>query len=487
MNAYQQQYAQRIASCGIREIGRLTDLEALPTEGGKLSLGLECLDRDLWDFDRAWPLIKKLGVKRVRLQSGWQKTERVRGVYDFSWLDHTVDRLTEAGIEAFLCLCYGNKLYCNTPADYPNIENGGVGHLPFQTEEERLGWSNYVDALTLHYRGRIRHYEIWNEVDLSGFAKVDLPWADAYMEFVKMTAPIIRKNVADAVVISCTANVFRSELLVDRGIADYVDVHSFHAYKFFPEAFPAEAMKNYLLKLKKKAPTLKFWRGESGCPSYNDPKSRGALSDVAATPQKQVKFMMRHLISDLANDEIECSSYFHAYDFEHYTKTVRYHYGLINHEDLSTKPSYDVFQVFTHIFGGRIRENKGSALSYLLQKTSHMLTNEEYTSLRFYSLQNANYRIYAYFLPKYIEDEIVVKTLHLSLPADVDPEAYAILDPLTRRLYAPTESANAYLCPVTDYPLLLMEKKMIADYAIIGDASAEQATNEGLATQGDHE
>lgn len=487
MNAYQKQYAQSIADCAIQKIGHLTELDLVETKPGKLCLGLECLDRDLWDFDRAWPLIQKLGIRRVRIQSGWQKTEKRKGEYDFEWLDHIVDRLVGAGIDPFLCLCYGNKIYCDDSQKYPAIENGGIGHLPVTTPGEREGWINYVDSLTKHFTGRIRYYELMNEADLSIFVKVDMPWVDAYMEFVKMSAPIIRKNVANSVIISCTANVFRTELLIDSGIADYVDIHSFHAYKFFPEAFPADAMKNLLMKFRKKAPTLKFWRGESGCPSYNDPKSRGALSDVAATEPKQAKFIMRHLISDLSNDLIELSSYFHAYDFMHFSKIVRYHYGLIRHEDLSTKPSYDVFQVLTHIFDGTIRANEDSKLSYLLQKIDHMPTNEEYASLKFYSFQKEDARIYAYFLPKYIEDEVVVKTIHLSLPADMDPDAYIILDPLTRQLYALTEAANAYLCPVTDYPLLIVEKKMIEGFAVIGDGKAKTEADDELLTQGDHE
>jgi hypothetical protein len=71
MNKYSQSYITAISELGIIDIGHLTDIDFVNTQKcGKLSLGLECLDRDLWDFHRAFPLIKKLGVKRVRLQSG---------------------------------------------------------------------------------------------------------------------------------------------------------------------------------------------------------------------------------------------------------------------------------------------------------------------------------------------------------------------------------------------------------------------------------
>lgn len=485
MNSYQESYANSIAELGFKEIGHLTDLENVKTKPGKLSLGLECLDRDLWEFDRAFPVIKKLGVKRVRLQSGWQKTEKKKGEYDFAWLDNIVDQLIQAGIDPFIDLCYGNKIYCEDLSKYPSIENGGVGHLPINTEEEREGWKNYVKALATHFSGRIKHFELWNEVDLSIFAKVEMPWPDAYMELVKMTVPVIKDIIPDAFIISCTATVANSAHLVDRGIDKYVDAHSFHGYKFFPEDFPPEALANFVAKLNKKAPSLKFWRGEAGCPSYNDPKSKGALSNIQATEPKQAKFLLRHLTNDLHNDALACSSYFHAYDFVHFSKIVRYHYGLIRHEDVSTKPSYDCFQVLTHIFDGNVRANSESKLSYIIQKPNPDFSNEEYASLKFLSFKKDDYTVYAYFLPKYIDDAVVAKALHLSLPTDVCAADSVILDPLTRKIYPISDSSTA-LSPVTDYPLFVVNKKMIAEFATIEEQEiAPEVITE--IKQGNHE
>ena len=485
MNSYQKAYADSISALGIKEIGHLNDLENVKTQPGKLSLGLECLERDLWEFDRAFPVIKKLGVKRVRLQSGWQKTEKEKGKYDFEWLDNIVDQLLKEGTTPFLCLCYGNKLYCENPENFPNIGNGGVGHLPIKTAEEREGWINYVRAVATHFSGRITHFELWNEVDLSIFAKVEMPWPDAYMELVRMTVPVIKEIIPDAFIISCTATVANTAHLVDREIDKYVDAHSFHGYKFFPEDFPPEALANFIAKMHKKAPSLKFWRGEAGCPSYNDPKSKGALSNIAATEPKQAKFMLRHLINDLHNDALACSSYFHAYDFVHFSKIVRYHYGLIRHEDLSTKPSFDCFQVLTHLFGGDVRASNESHLSYIIQRANPDFSNEEYASLKFLSFKKDDYTVYAYYLPKYIDDPVVAKVLHLSLPTDVCAAESVILDPLTRKIY-PISDGSMALSPVTDYPLLIVNKKMIADISTIEEqvtASEEVAEIK----QGNHE
>ena len=58
-----------------------------------LGLGFEKLDRDVFDPEKAYPFLPATGVSWIRLQSGWQRTEREKGVYDFAWLDAIVDTM----------------------------------------------------------------------------------------------------------------------------------------------------------------------------------------------------------------------------------------------------------------------------------------------------------------------------------------------------------------------------------------------------------
>ena len=46
--------------------------------------------------EKVYDKVAALGVKWIRIQSGWQKTEREEGVYDFAWLDKVVDNLIQA-------------------------------------------------------------------------------------------------------------------------------------------------------------------------------------------------------------------------------------------------------------------------------------------------------------------------------------------------------------------------------------------------------
>lgn len=461
------EYINKITELGFSEIGAIRNLDNIPTvKGGKLGLGMECLDRDLWDWKRAFPLIKNIGVKIVRLQSGWQKTEQEEGVYNFLWLDEIVDSLLEADMTPLISFSYGNELYCENIENYPNIKNGGVGHIPVETKRERAAWESYVTALLEHFKDRIEYFEIWNEPEVESFCVCNLPWNEAYMELVKMTAPLIRKICPDAKILSCTALIANAEILVDMGIGNYVDIHSYHNYRPWPELKRGEQV-NKMLHMKKKAPHLKFWRGEAGFPSYNDPKSRGALSSLEVTEIKQAKFVMRHLTCDMGNNQLEKTFYFHAYDFEHFSHIVRYHYGVIRHEDLSKKPSYDVLQVLAHFFDGDTKLSGKYSLSFADLPQSELIS-EQLLQLEFLCFEKGKNIFFAYYSPLEIGNETQVFKAFLSMPPVENISNPVIIDPLTRIIYS-VSSLFEFPVPVTDYPLFIADKdaiKAIADIYI---------------------
>lgn len=467
-------YRTKIREAGFSECGVLKDLDGIPTKpDGKLSIGMECLDRDLWEYKPALSLIRALGIHRARLQTGWQKTETEEGVYDFSWLDEAVNDLLEAGIDPFLSLSYGNRIYCDNPDEHPNLNNGGVGHFPVRSERERTGWQNYVRATVEHFKDRVHYFEIWNEPDVSTFCVcAPLTWPEAYMELVRMTAPIIREVAPEAVIISCTGSDQTVSLLADMGIGDYVDIHSYHAYKAWPELI-GKSQANKVTYALEKAPHLRFWRGEAGYPSYNDPKSKGALHNAIVSEIKQAKFALRHIHCDLENDLLDCTSYFHAYDFLHFTHLLRYHYGIIRHETLSRKPSYYGLQVLAHLFDGKVTQCKEYSLAPVL-KNPPELDNEKLIHIKLSALEQNGLRIFAYYLPIELSDDSLTERCAFTLPAGAmtDP---VILDPLTRVVY-PINDPEEFLAPVTDYPMYLVERKQLEALADFTDAaSAEKA------------
>ena len=124
-------------------MNRLTKIGALkPKASGdivesRIGIGFEKLDRNVFDPEKAYDKVAAIGVKWVRLQSGWARTEQEKGVYSFEWLDLIVDNLIRRGLRPWLCLCYGNGLYGEDAARV----FGAVGCPPIHTEEQKTAWA----------------------------------------------------------------------------------------------------------------------------------------------------------------------------------------------------------------------------------------------------------------------------------------------------------------------------------------------------------
>ena len=95
----------------MKRVGTLAPRSVKDIRSSNWTLGCEVLDRDFAKFDEYKRFLAPLGIKKIRLQSGWAKCERVKGVYDFSWLDHQVDYALAQGITPMLETDYGNPVY----------------------------------------------------------------------------------------------------------------------------------------------------------------------------------------------------------------------------------------------------------------------------------------------------------------------------------------------------------------------------------------
>src|SRR5512138_2294145 len=83
---------------GLRQIGTIQPRNANEIPGSNWTLGCETLDRDFADYQQYKEYIVPLGIKTIRLQGGWAKTEKVKGTYDFSWLDTIIDDARSRGL-----------------------------------------------------------------------------------------------------------------------------------------------------------------------------------------------------------------------------------------------------------------------------------------------------------------------------------------------------------------------------------------------------
>ena len=110
------------------------DIQASP-----IGIGFETLDRKQYDPERCYDRAAALGVKWARCQTGWARTETSPGHYDFGWLDSIVDNLRTRGVQPWLGVSYGNRLYTK---DAPH--ESAVGWAPVFNTGQKQAWVRYV-------------------------------------------------------------------------------------------------------------------------------------------------------------------------------------------------------------------------------------------------------------------------------------------------------------------------------------------------------
>ena len=213
---------------GFEKIGCIEPKCAADVAFSRLGLGFEKLDRGAFDPEKAYDKVAALGVKWIRIQSGWARTETRKGVYDFAWLDSIVDNLIRRGLRPWICLCYGNGLYDERAAQ----TFGAVGWPPIYDEESRAAWGAYVRALVSRYKGRVSDYEVWNEPDGKWCWKAG-PSGTEYGDLLAMTARAVRSADPGARVIGGSVCMRKLSFMDDALRAcgkNLPDAITFHEY-----------------------------------------------------------------------------------------------------------------------------------------------------------------------------------------------------------------------------------------------------------------
>jgi len=259
-----------------------------------LTVGCEVLDRDYTDYDEYKTYLPSLGMKKIRLQAGWAKTEKVKGVYDFAWLDHIINDATSRGLQIWLQTSYGNPIY---PGGGTTNLGGGMPTSP----EAKEAWNQWVEAMVTRYLGKVHEWEIWNEPDLSE----SIPATDIVDMNIR-TAEIIKKvdpNARIAGFAFCTLNGKLLEeclsLVQKAGKLHLFHWISYHGYEYRPEN-SYRAVMNFRRIIDKYSKNIRLRQGENGAPSKGH--MGGALDKYDWTELSQAKWDLRRLIGDHGHD-----------------------------------------------------------------------------------------------------------------------------------------------------------------------------------------
>lgn len=299
----------------LRPIGTLLHSEDSPDHiRSRFGIGFETLDRQMFDPDRVYPWLGRLGAGWARVQSGWSRCETAPGVYDFTWLEEIVDQLSAAGIRSLLSLSYGNRLYS---PDAPHAS--AVGYVPLYAGEHAVqAWSDYVTSLVSRLHGKVGHWEVWNEPNIPQFWAPRGENGQDYAEFVAVTAAAIRRADPTAFVVGGAQSqvdpMFLQESL-QAGMAQHIDALTFHPYQTVPEHDLRVTVELARGLLDRYSPErrIELWQGEAGCPSELHGHNDDWLGLYAMDEVIQATWVARRLVADRAAG-FDRIFYFHAVD-----------------------------------------------------------------------------------------------------------------------------------------------------------------------------
>lgn len=456
----------------MKKIGKIKLHTSNEIRNSFVSIGFECADRDLFKTEKCFDPLGNSGVKHTRLSSGWAKTEKEPGVFDFAWLDTIVDEMLARGIQPWFNLVYGNPIYM---PDAPN--ETAAGCTPWQYGEAVIEkWLRYAKKLAEHFKGRITHYEVWNEPNSSLFWHPviggDMP---AYADMIHRTGAVIRA-VDPAAKIGC--------VLDDRGFySDQwmnilfpalqpgdIDFYCFHLYTTTPEwqYFPCVQRIRERLDAAGHTNTV-IWQGESGFPSWFPEKHSMNPKSQSNEHRQAVAHLRRFLLDKAAGCEIcsifhTCDLWEKSYDLPGLHNPKGAAQGVLNGLVYTPKKSYETLS------------RMATVLSEDFVPVSHSVPTNEIEryapateTLRFAFQRNGS-PVYAYYLPTDVEEEVPPKDGYsfvidaanhepiLSSPVLIDlldGDVYELTDVHT------TETAQILSgLPLAEYPFILCEKDL---------------------------
>jgi len=319
---------------GYRLVGTIRPRHAREIASSNWSVGAETMDRDFTVYDCWKSYLGPLGAKAARVQSGWAKTEKTPGKYDWAWLDAILPDMVAQGVKPWVCLCYGNPIY-------PGGGGTGLGGGLPNTPEALAAWDKYVAAVVGRYGKYVQQWEVWNEPAGA---------AEKYADLVVRTAKVIRQVQPDAHIIVAAWGKVKEilERLKQQDALKLVQEFPDHPYTSNPDQTYQRRVPELRKLLASYAPHLTLRQGENGAPSQGG--SFGAIAKYDWTEEKQAKWALRRLLGDLGHDIP--SSYFSICDMQYPTR--RNLKGLLAINDDKTvhhaKLAYHAVQRVTAIF-----------------------------------------------------------------------------------------------------------------------------------------
>jgi polysaccharide biosynthesis protein PslG len=303
-------------------------------------------------------LLKRSGIKLLRISFGWDGIETSKGKYNWLfWDEYVRTAVDEYGITLIPYICY-TPLW-NSTGDTSNCWN----HTPVDYQ----AFGDFVTALVTRYKDRIKTWELWNEPDIKEY------WSGTAEDLARLTkigAQAVRAADPTAkVVLAGLAHrvEFTKALFRDYGISPYVDIVNCHSYFETWSGDPLEQVTDYVNAIAdviaRYGDGQSMWMAEVGYSTVR--RAHGVISDSYTatyeyehTPAFQAVAMWRTLTLLLATQKIAAVAWYELKDLPPMDKVIgddnNRHLGVAL-VDYTPKPAERALSFFNGFFARKVK------------------------------------------------------------------------------------------------------------------------------------
>ena len=192
------------------------------------------LEREVeaWKIEKTLEMAREAGIVWAKQQFPWSEIQPKRGRFNWDKYDYIVERCEAHGLQIVARL--------DRPPDWSRQDNSYKQRPPDDYED----YGNFVHAFVTHYRGRIRHIQVWNEPNIWTEWGNQAPDPAAYTRLLKIAYQRAKQADPNVRVLSAPLAMNTehgprnlSELdylqgMYDAGAADYFDILSANPFGF---------------------------------------------------------------------------------------------------------------------------------------------------------------------------------------------------------------------------------------------------------------
>jgi len=290
------------------------------------------------DITRAADLIKKAGIKMVRMDFLWADVEPEKGHFDFQRYERIVKILRDRDISILGLLEYN-----------PSWRGGSFNDAP-----EQISYIHYARQVVRHFKKDVMFWEIWNEPDHQVYWQ---PQDDmtAYSQLLAAVTPAIKQEDPTAKVLMgglAQEYPFKLRSIYKKAGKDSFDIVNIHPFVDPLKENHLETLKGIVTSVHRvmeefgddKKP---IWFTEVGCPGVITPEANNTWwLGKSPTEEEQASWLMELYEEGLAMPGVERIFWAFLRDTgSHFGNGVD-SFGLL-HQDFSPKPAYNAYSDLT--------------------------------------------------------------------------------------------------------------------------------------------